>query len=465
MKNTVQESLLQELIESYRLKHPRSEDFYKKAGRIQVRGGSHTLRLFEPYPFYDSHCKGSKVTDIDGNTYVDFWQGHFANVLGHNPDIILKALSEYFERGQGLETGFPGELQKELADLLLKKIPADKIRFTTSGTLASMYSIMLAKAFTQRDLVLKVGGGWHGAQPYALKGITVYKKGLNTLESAGLPSDIDSKIAVTKFNDIEDLENLFRTHGERIACFLVEPFIGSGGFIFGEREYLQKARDLADRYGAVLIFDEVVSGFRFFAGGIQSKYGIIPDLSIFGKAIGGGMPVSAVSGKEEIMSLCSPEAPANKRVKFEGGTFSSHPACMLAGLKYIGYLIENENTVYPRIGKLGQRVRTEIENIFKASGIPVKCTGEGDPMTENSSLIGVHFLRNNREKINSPEQIWNPDICHVDLREKIFKMAMLEEGVNIFHGFGAISAAHSEEDIQFALDAVDRIARKWNRFL
>jgi glutamate-1-semialdehyde 2,1-aminomutase len=463
MKDSVKKNLLHDLIQSYIKKHPKSEDTFKKAGRFQVRGGSHTLRLFEPFPFYDVHCKGAKVRDMDGNTYVDFWQGHFANILGHNPDIVLTALSEYFKQGQGLETGFPGEWQRELADLLLQRIRADKIRFTTSGALASMYAIMLAKAFTQRDMVLKVGGGWHGAQPYALKGITAYRAGLNMIESAGLSAEIDSKIAVTKFNDIEDLEFQFKTNGEKIACFLIEPFIGSGGFIFGDRDYIQKSRELADRYGSVLIFDEVVSGFRFFAGGIQSLYGVNPDLSIFGKAIGGGMPVSAVSGREDILSLCSSEVPAGKRVKFEGGTFSAHPACMLAGLTYIRYLIENEDSVYPRIGKLANYARKEIEKIFDAHNFSVKCTGEGESVTENSSLIGVHFLREYREKINSPEQVWNPDICHIDLREKIFKLAMLEEGFNIFHGFGAVSEAHSEEDLQSSLDAVERIAKKWDR--
>jgi glutamate-1-semialdehyde 2,1-aminomutase len=248
-----------------------------------------------------------------------------------------------------------------------------------------MYAMMLAKAFTKRDLVIKVGGGWHGAHPYALKGITVYDQGLHHLESAGLPAGADSMIIMTRFNDMEDLEEKFREHGERIACFVLEPFIGAGGFIFSDKDYLQKARELTHQYNSLLIFDEVVSGFRFHAGGLQSLYGIKPDLTVLGKAIGGGMPVSAVAGREDVVALCSPEARPDQKVKFEGGTFSAHPASMLAGLTYVKYLTENESEIYPRIGQFGAKIRNGIEEIFTAHGFNVKCTGYGELMPDNSS--------------------------------------------------------------------------------
>lgn len=457
-------SFLDELVRKYQNKHRESERFFRESSQYQISGGSHNLRLFFPFPFYDVRCQGSKVWDMDGNMYIDFWQGHFTNILGHNPDIILNSLTEYFAKGQGLETGFPGDSQVKLAMFICESIHAEKIRFTTSGTLASMYSIMLAKSYTNRELILKVGGGWHGAQPYVLKGITAYDKGFNRLESAGLPSGIEEKIIMTRFNDIEDLEDKFREHGERIACLLIEPFIGAGGFIFGEKEYIQKARDLATRHGSVLIFDEVVSGFRFCVGGIQNLYEVKPDLTILGKAIGGGMPVSAVAGREDIMALCGPDAPVERKVKFEGGTFSAHPACIFAGLAFIEYLIEKEKEIYPKIGQLASQVRNNIEEIFHFHNINVRCTGDGGSITPNSSLVGVHFLRNKVDRVTSPDQVWNPEVCHVDLREKFFKLAMLEEGFNIFHGFGAISTAHTEDEMKKALEAVERIAEKWERF-
>ena len=458
------EGLLRELISTYREKRRTSEKYFERARKSLIRGGSHNLRLFEPFPFYDLQAKGSRVTDVDGNTYVDFWQGHFANILGHNPDIVIDALGEYFKNGSGLTTGFPGVHQVELAELLVRQVGADKVRFTTSGTLATMYAVMLAKAYTKRGLVLKVGGGWHGANPYLLKGISVYSHGLNRIESAGLPEGMDSQILVTKFGDTQDLEEKFRKYGEKIACFILEPFVGAGGFIFAEREYLQRAREIADNYRSVLIFDEVVSGFRFNPGGVQTLYGVKPDLSIFGKAIGGGMPVSAVMGKEEIMEYCSPGGDPSQKVKFEGGTFSAHPASMLAGVTLLTYLVEHADEVYPRIGKMGEKVRRGIEEIFTAHGLNVRCTGDGGSVAENSSVVGVHFLKKDVERVDSPEQVWNPEVCDLELREKIFKLAMLNQGFNIFHGFGSISAAHTEEEIQASLDAVERIAKQWRNF-
>ncbi|TEU04317.1 MAG: aminotransferase class III-fold pyridoxal phosphate-dependent enzyme [Candidatus Aminicenantes bacterium] len=456
--------LLDDLVKGYRENHKKSEAIFSKASQYLITGGSHNLRLFSPFPFYDIQSSGSRVWDADGNIYVDFWQGHFANVLGHNPKVIIKALQDSFRKSQGLTTGFPGDHQRELAELILKQIKADKIRFTTSGTLATMYAIMLAKAFTRRELVMKVGGGWHGAHPYALRGITAYDHGLTRMESAGLPSGTDAMIVMTRFNDIQDIEDKFREHGERTACFILEPFIGAGGFIFSHKQYLQRARELTQQYGSLLIFDEVVSGFRFHAGGVQSLYGIIPDLTVLGKAIGGGMPVSAVIGKEDVMALCGPEAPPDVKVKFEGGTFSAHPAAMLAGLTYLKYLMEHESEIYPRIGQLGAKVRKGIEEIFAAHGFNVKCTGYGDSIAEHSSLVGVQFLKERIDRISFPEQVWNPEVCDFELREKIFKLSMLEEGFNIFHGYGAVSSAHTESEIQASLDAVERIAKKWSNY-
>ncbi|MFW6123897.1 MAG: aspartate aminotransferase family protein [Acidobacteriota bacterium] len=454
---------MQKLIKDYSLKNKKSKEIFNAASQYQIRGGSHNLRLFPPFPLYAEKCKGSKVWDADGNVYIDFWQGHFANVLGHNPSVVLKKLGDFFKKGQGLETGFPEQSQRTLAELLLSRIKADKIRFTTSGTLASMYAVMLAKSYTKKEKVLKVGGGWHGANPYVLKGISTYQNGLNKIESAGLPDSADSMILVTRFNDEQDLEKKFQDHGEQIACFIIEPFIGAGGFVFSSKNYLQKARDLTQKYGAVLIFDEVVSGFRFHAGPVQNLYKIKPDLTVFGKTIGGGMPVSAVAGDHDLLSLCSPEAKKEDRVKFEGGTFSGHPASMLAGATYIQYLIEHESEIYPRIGQFGAEVRKNIEEIFSYWGFNVKCTGDGDDIAKNSSLIGVQFLHKKLDKVTFPEQAWDPEISDVELREKAFKLAMMEEGIHTFHGFGAISASHKDNEIQYSLDAVERIAKRWKK--
>jgi glutamate-1-semialdehyde 2,1-aminomutase len=457
--------LYQELSDAYRRTHPNSERRFQTASRHLVRGGSHNLRLFAPFPFYDTSSSGSRITDLDGHTYVDFWQGHFGNILGHNPPVVQEALSRFLASGQGLATGFPGVYQDELAALILDRLGEGKLRFTTSGALATMYAIMLAKSFTGRDMVLKIGGGWHGAQPYALKGISIFQDGLTQVESAGLPAELNATLIMSEFNNLDDLEEKFSRLGDRIACLIMEPFIGAGGFLFGTKEYIRKARELTSDYGTVLIFDEVVSGFRFHAGPLQALYGIQADLTVFGKAIGGGMPVSALAGRGELLELCGPDAPAGQGVKFEGGTFSAHPMCMLAGLKFLEYLIDREEEVYPRIGKLGDRARSGIEAIFSRYGFQVKCTGKNEEVTPHSSVVGVHFLHRDLDRLTSPEQIWNPDITDVELRERVFKLAMLQEGFYTFHGYGALSFAHTEEEVQASLDAVERIARHWRGFL
>lgn len=454
--------ILADLVENYKVTHKKSEAFYQKAAELQVRGVSHNLRVMEPFPLYDIKAEGSRITDLDGNTYIDFWQGHFTNVLGHNPEIVTEVLARSFEEGKGLITGFPGVYQSELAELILSRVRADKIRFTTSGALATMYAVMLAKSFTQRDYVMKVGGGWHGSQPYLLKGVTTYDQGLEQLESAGLPLGIDPTILVTKFNDTDDLRDKLKKHGDRIACFILEPMVGAGGLIFAQKEYIENARGLTEEHGALLIMDEVITGFRFHAGPLHALYEIKPDLAVFGKTIGGGMPLSAVAGREDVMCLAGPDAPPGRMAKFDGGTFSAHPASMLAGIAFIRHLIENESEIYPRLGHLGKLARRGIEEIFSRHGFRVKCSGDGAPVTENSSMVGVHFLKEDVDRITTPEQVWDPASSDFEIREKIFKLAMLEQGFSVFHGYGGISAAHTEEEIQASLDAAEEIAEKWS---
>ncbi|MEE8604124.1 MAG: aminotransferase class III-fold pyridoxal phosphate-dependent enzyme [Candidatus Aminicenantaceae bacterium] len=458
------ERLYSDLNDTYLQKHKKSKEFFKHTNQFQVYGGSHNLRLNDPFPLYDVRCLGPLVTTVDGHSHIDFWQGHFANILGHNPPIIREALQEFLQNGEGLVTGFPGQYQSRLAELITRQTGTEGIRFTTSGTLAAMYSIMLAKSYTQRELVLKIGGGWHGAQPYTLNGMPNLSKELEFMESAGLSNHSDSSFILTRFNDSEDLEDKFRLYGDRLACFIIEPFMGAGGFLFAQKEYLHKARELTHQYGVQLIFDEVLSGFRFHAGSLQTLYGINSDLTLFGKIIGGGMPVSAVAGRREILELCNPKISYPSKVKFNGGTFSAHPASMFAGAVYLQYLIENAESLYPRIGRLGNKARNEIENIFRHHGFPVTCTGLDSDVISESSMVGVHFLQENLDRIISPEQVWSINKCDPEMREKIFKLAMINEGVNICHGFGGVSSAHSDKHIQVSLDAVEHTARTFLKY-
>jgi glutamate-1-semialdehyde 2,1-aminomutase len=450
--------LLSALVADYERHYPESRLAADKARQHQIDGGSHGVRLFQPYPFRINKAAGPSVHDLDGHEIVDFWQGHFANLLGHNPPAVTQALAEALGHGWGLQTGMTDETQVAFADLLCQLTGAERVRFTTSGTLATMYAIMLGRAFTGRTLVLKVRGGWHGANPMALKGVSYGKEGFSAVESAGLIPGEGEAIVLTRYNDLADLEGAFARWGSELACFILEPWMGRGGFMPASPEYLAAARELTQRHGAVLIFDEIISGFRFCLGGLQKLYGIQPDLSTFGKIIGGGMPVAAVAGRAEVMELCGHGS--SKPVAFQGGTFSAHPLAVLAGKTMLEYLRQHEGEVYSRLATLGQKLRAEVERVFAERGILVRCTGHGNALVPGSSLGMVHFPFEEKHTLSAPDDVWDPARCDVEMREKLLKLGMLVHDVNVVHGMGAISVSHTERELNLVLEAYDAFAKR-----
>ena len=450
--------LLSALLADYERHYPKSRLAADKAHQHQVNGGSHGVRLFQPYPFRVTSAAGPAVHDLDGHAIVDFWQGHFANLLGHNPPIVTQVLADALSHGWGLQTGMTDETQVAFADLLCQLTGAEQVRFTTSGTLATMYAIMLGRAFTGRSLVLKVRGGWHGGNPMALKGVSFGKEVFSAVESAGLIPCEGEAIVLTRYNDLNDLEQVFARYGAELACFILEPCMGRGGFMPASPEYLALARELTCRYDVVLIFDEIISGFRFCLGGLQKLYGIQPDLSTFGKIIGGGMPVAAVAGRAEVMELCGHDS--KKPVAFHGGTFSANPLAVLAGKTMLEYLRQHADEVYPRLAKLGQQLRAGVERVFAGRGILVRCTGYGNNLVPGSSLAMVHFPFDDKHTLNAPDDVWDPALCDVEMREKLLKLGMLVHNVNVVHGLGAISASHTERELNLTLEAYDAFAQR-----
>lgn len=450
--------LLAELSAAYAEHSPLSARLNERAKQVLIDGGNHTLRLMHPFPPRIVESKGAWLKDIDGHHILDFWQGHYANILGHNPEVITEALAHALQNRQGLHTGHTDELPIELAELLCRCTGAERVRFTTSGSLATMYAILLARTFTGRSLVVKMGGGWHGGQPWALKGIHYGTDGFQDVESAGLPPGVVDEVLVAPYNDPQKLQDLFRTYGDRIACIIVEPFIGVGGFIPATKVFLQTARDLTHQYGAVLILDEIIAGFRFRAGNMGAMYGIRPDLTTMGKIMGGGMPVSAVVGREEILRLVGREV--EQKVRFSGGTFSSHPAAMLAAKVMIKYLVTHEDEIYPRLGELGAQARQTIEAAFASEGILARCTGFDNEVMPGSSMVMPHFPYGDRYDLNRPDSIQNPRVSDVTFRDNVLRVAMLLEDIYTVHGLGSLSTAHTEADIEELGQTCRRVARR-----
>lgn len=328
-----------------------------------------------------------------------------------------------------------------------------------------MYALMLAQAYTNREYVLKIGGGWHGASPYFLKGIRYYRdKGFERGESAGLAKELLEKIIITQFNNEEDLTRKIKNWGNKIACFIIEPFLGVGGFIAASKDYLVLARKLTEKYGIVFIFDEIISGFRFCPSGVQKLYGIEPELSSFGKIIGGGHAVAAVMGREEIMRGCNLKRSTKQRVLFEGGTFSAHPLYMKAGSLMLKYLVDNADMIYPKIASAGDKLRKGIEEVFGKEGIEVKCTGYGNEVIPGSSLFMVNFSLK-RLSYKRPEELANEELSNVRLREEVLKLALLEEKVHVIHGGGAVSFAHKDNHIEKTIAAYAKVAMLFKKYL
>ncbi len=464
MKQRDHSRLIADLAAEYEKHSPASARLNAEALKYMIDGGNHAVRLIKPFPPRVAKAAGAYVTDEDGHEILDFWQGHFANVLGHNPPIITEALAAAFAGGSGLQTGFTDRLQVETAEVLCARTGAERVRFTTSGSLSTMYAVLLARAFTGRSLVMKAGGGWHGAQPWGLVGVDFHTengKSFQHAESRGLPGAVEAEVIVTRFNDSRMLEDQFKAHGKRIACFILEPVVGSAGFIPADLEYLKAAREITSRHGAVLIFDEVICGFRFSACDAGSLYGIKPDLSNYAKVMGGGMPVAAVAGRADILAL----AGRGGGVKFSGGTYSCHPASLLAAKTMMVWLAAHEAEVYPALGALGEAARRAVESAFAEEGIMARCTGDAGSVLPGSSVGAVNFPYSEGTQLRSPEETKNPQICDVVLSEVVMQLALLLEDVHVVHGLGSVSAAHTMKDVARLGEACRRAARRIKTYL
>jgi len=466
MKTADYTQLMFDLKEEYARRFPLSAAQHKKAQKYLVDGGSHTMRLSRPFPLRIVTARGAWIQDEDDHQILDFWQGHLSTILGYNPKVVSSEVARLFSNDFGLQTGFADQLQTEAAAILCRQTGAERVRFTTSGSLASMYAIMLARSFTRRDRVMKVGGGWHGGQPWALKGVGYKTKDnfpFQGIESEGIPSSITESVIVTGFNDPERLRDHFRQYGDQTACFIVEPFIGAGGLIPASSEYLQLARELTQQYGSLLIFDEVIAGFRFRAGNIGALYGIQPDLAVFGKIMGGGMPVAAVGGRADIMGLAGHDQGC--KVAFSGGTYSAHPASLLAAKTMMKYLVENEQEVYPQLAEFGEKMRRTIESAFNEEGIYARCTGYGNEVLPGSAFAFIHFPYKEETQLLRPEDLFDPAVCDVQLRQEILHLALLIEDVYLVHGHGVVSTAHTHADLDVLKQACLQVARRGKKYL
>ncbi|MBS7643705.1 aspartate aminotransferase family protein [Candidatus Bathyarchaeota archaeon] len=439
--------MVSETVKKYLVRTPKSKTLFTNALKLAPGGVHHNIRYYPPYPIFAEKAKGSKIWDVDGNEYIDFWMGHGAHILGHAPNKVVKALR--LQVSKSTHYGIPSEIQLELAKLICEMVPgAEKLRFSNSGTEATMYAIRFARAFTRRSKVVKFEGHWHGG--HDILNVAV-KWPTNQPSTSGVPNETVKNTIVCPFNDIEVTSRTLKRNARDLAAVIIEPVMMAGGGIPAEAEFLKLLKETCENLGAVLIFDEVVTGFRLCSGGAQEFYGVQCDLVTLGKIIGGGCPVGAIAGKEEIMDVCNPSKgfPPDK-VAQHGGTFCGNPLTMVAGYTTLKILKDNPE-IYTHINRLGEKAREEIDKIFGDAGINVKSTGVG-------SIFLTHFLKKPGVTINDIKTV-----STMTDKTKLFEyhLELMTNGVFFLPGnVGFFSSAHTDADLYKLIEATELAARR-----
>jgi glutamate-1-semialdehyde 2,1-aminomutase len=427
------------MLEDYTSKTSKSKTLHERAKKVLPGGVSYGIRFFEPYPFYTVRARGSKLYDVDGNTYIDFWLGHTALILGHSPKTIVEAVRKQLENGTHYGTAH--ELEIALAEQVTRMVPnAQMVRFTNSGTEANMYATRLARAYTGRWKIAKFEGGWHGGYDALHTGV---KYPFDMPESAGLTEGALQDTILLPFNDIEGVKEKLK--GEDVACIFVEPILGAGGGIPAKKDFLKGLREFCDEKGILLIFDEVITGFRLAPGGAQQYYGVKCDIAVFGKILGGGFAVGAFCGPKEMMERVDSRLFERPRFSFHGGTFTANPITMTAGIETLKILADGRQI--DKLNRLGDKVRRRLREIFEAEGIEVQVVGA-------SSLFNTHFTK---DKVRDAHDVFKAD------RKKLidYDLRLIEKGIFFLPAHtGALSTAHSEEDIEKLLSETQEYAKQ-----
>ena len=317
------------------MNYSKSLDEYKLAKRLIPGGVNSPVRAFKSVdcsPLFISSAKGSEIIDIDGNRYIDFVSSWGPMILGHANDEVLKSIEKFAKKGTSY--GAPTKIESQMAQKIIEMVPSvEKVRMVNSGTEATMSAIRLARGYTKKEYIIKFSGNYHGhGDSFLIKaGSGALTLGLP--DSPGVTKNTAKDTLIADFNDLESVENLLIQKKNLVAAIIVEPVAGNMGLVLPKKEFLQGLKDLSVKYGCLLIFDEVMTGFRLSAGGAQEYYNVVPDITTLGKIIGGGLPVGAYGGRKEIMDFLAPNGPV-----YQAGTLSGNPLAMSAGLTVLNQL-------------------------------------------------------------------------------------------------------------------------------
>jgi glutamate-1-semialdehyde 2,1-aminomutase len=422
-------------ITEYKKKTKNSAKIFAKSLKLHVNGVSHNIRYYEPYPFVVKSSSGKNLIDVDGNKYTDYWMGHWSLILGHGPSKVKEALQKQIEKSWMY--GTVNEQTIKLSELISKAVPvAEKIRYVTSGTEATMYAVRLARSVTGKKIIAKIDGGWHGYTSDLLKSVNWP---FTESESSGIVNE--EKIVSIPYNDLEKSIKILKKYSKNLAGVIIEPVLGGGGCIPATPEYLKGIQEFVHKNNSLFILDEIVTGFRFRYGCLYPTMKLNPDIVTLGKIVGGGMAIGVMCGKKEIMEQADTTGKRkSERSYVGGGTFSANPASMASGFATLSVL-KNGKSIYSKINDLGEYARKELSRSFDDK---VVVTGKG-------SLFMTHFVKNGVTEITNAADVAKCD--GAALVKYHFKM-IAQEGIFFLPGkLGAISNAHSKTDINQMIKA------------
>ncbi len=419
------------LIARYRKKTPKSATLFAKSAKFHVNGVSHNIRFFEPYPFVTRSAGGKFLTDVDENKYTDYWMGHWSLILGHVPDSVKSVVAEQLENGW--MHGTVNEPTIKLSDTIQKAVPAaEKIRYVTSGTEATMYAVRLARSATKRKVIAKIDGGWHGYTSDLLKTVNWP---FSESESSGLTDE--NHIVSIPYNDLEESIAILDSVRNDLAGVIMEPVLGGGGCIPATSEYIRGIQETVHKNDSMFILDEIVTGFRFRYGCLYPTMKLKPDIITLGKIVGGGFPIGVICGSDDIMKYADATKFAkSQRSYVGGGTFSANPASMVAGLETLQRLKVGSGRIYSKINRVGDGARRRLAKTFDGK---VTVTGKG-------SLFMTHFTRGRTDEVVNAAQAAE---CDTGLLARYHFKMIAQDNIFFLPGkLGAISYAHGDADVK-----------------
>lgn len=425
----------------------RSEQLFKQAEEVIVGGVNSPSRSYKAVgggaPIFMKKAKGPYFWDEDDNKYIDYLAAYGPIITGHAHPHITKAIQQAAE--DGVLYGTPTTYEIQFAQMLREAIPSmEKIRFVNSGTEAVMTTIRVARAYTGRDKVVKFAGCYHGHSDLVLVAAGSGPSTLGNPDSAGVPESIAKEVITVPFNDIESFQEAMNKWGDQIACVLVEPIVGNFGIVEPEPGFLQKVNDITHEAGALVIYDEIITAFRFMYGGAQNLLGVEPDITAIGKIIGGGLPIGAYGGRKEIMEQVAPLGPA-----YQAGTMAGNPASVRAGIACLEVL--QEEGLYEELDRKGAKLEKGIWDAALRHNIPIT-------INRLKGALAVYFdideVKNYDDAENSSSEMF-----------AYFFKEMLKQGINLApskYEAWFITISHSDEDIDCTIKAVEQVFSNWS---